>query len=71
MSSNSVETKEELDAALISAVEKLEPFEIMDCMARMLCSIAVQHGQPLDYKCDLGTVVVVPTQGQIVDAPKH
>lgn len=36
--------------------------EALSCMARVMCWVAADQGQPIQFECDLGVVTIEPKQ---------
>lgn len=45
-----------------TAIVNLGTNEALGCMARVMCWVAVDHGQPIQFECDLGVVTIEPKQ---------
>ena len=45
-----------------AAVASLGTSEALNCMARVMCLVAADHGQAIEFVCDLGVVTVEPKQ---------
>ncbi|HHQ4642212.1 TPA: hypothetical protein ACSP3W_000456 [Aeromonas veronii] len=48
-----------------AAVASLGTSEALNCMARVMCWVAADHGQVLEFECDLGVVTVEPKKQQL------
>ncbi|MFQ2273980.1 hypothetical protein [Aeromonas hydrophila] len=55
---DSKEFAEQIAAAIVS----LGTEAALSCMARVMCWVAVDHGQPIQFECDLGVVAIEPKQ---------
>lgn len=44
------------------AVASLGTNEALGCMARVMCWVASDHGQTIQFECDLGVVTIEPKQ---------
>ena len=36
--------------------------EALSCMSRVMCWVAADHGQSIQFECDLGVVIIEPKQ---------
>jgi len=45
-----------------AAVASLGTSEALNCMARVMCWVAADYGQVIEFECDLGVVTVEPKQ---------
>lgn len=52
------EFAEQIAAAMVA----LGTEEAMSCMSRVMCWVAADHGQPIQFECDLGVVTIEPKQ---------
>ncbi|WP_421304661.1 hypothetical protein [Aeromonas veronii] len=47
---------------IAAAIVALGTEEALSCMARVMCWVAADHGQPIQFECDLGVVAIEPKQ---------
>lgn len=52
------EFAEQITAAMVT----LGTEEALSCMARVMCWVAADQGQPIQFECDLGVVTIEPKQ---------
>lgn len=52
------EFAEQIAAAMVA----LGTEEALSCMSRVMCWVAADHGQPIQFECDLGVVAIEPKQ---------
>lgn len=55
---DSKEFAEQIAAAIVD----LGIEEALSCMARVMCWVAADHDQPIQFECDLGVVAIEPKQ---------
>ncbi|HDX8356806.1 TPA: hypothetical protein RQN15_000534 [Aeromonas hydrophila] len=47
---------------IAAAIVGLGTEEALSCMARVMCWVAADQGQPIQFECDLGVVAIEPKQ---------
>lgn len=47
---------------IAAAMAELGTEEALGCMSRVMCWVAADHGQPIQFECDLGVVTIEPKQ---------
>lgn len=47
---------------IAAAMVALGTEEALGCMSRVMCWVAADHGQPIQFVCDLGVVTIEPKQ---------
>ncbi|MBS4689896.1 MULTISPECIES: hypothetical protein [Aeromonas] len=52
---------------IAAAMAELGTEEALGCMSRVMCWVAADHGQPIQFECDLGVVTIEPKQ-QVMDS---
>lgn len=55
------EFTEQIAAAMVT----LGTEDALGCMSRVMCWVAADHGQPIQFECDLGVVTIEPKQQQL------
>ncbi|EAP4202254.1 MULTISPECIES: hypothetical protein [Gammaproteobacteria] len=53
---------QEFAEQIVAAVASLGTSEALNCMARVMCWVAADYGQVIEFECDLGVVTVEPKQ---------